>query len=1150
MYLKYIEIYGFKSFANRTKIEFFPGINTIVGPNGSGKSNIVDAIKWSIGEMSSKSLRMPSMMDVIFAGTTKRPSMNFAEVTLVFDNSERKLKFAFDEVAVTRKIYRSEESEYFINRIPCRLRDIRELFLDTGIGSNGYAIIDQGEIEEILLSNAQERREVFEEVSGISKYKAKKEETLKKLEKVEMDLSIVENSVALIEQQIKKLEQEAKRAKLGQKYREELREAEIAYFVKTIGEHIINLEKEKETLKPVLDEITQINVEIDQLSADFSSKELILTEKMNLEKELSEKIASVRTEIARFEQLIISNKQMIEELKKQMQEFELIHQRNISNEAKYQPMLEEKYKLIEELKNAINNLDDEIKNRENAYKNVEEKINQIDLRVKELEKENSISYQRELNLSNLKARVESDITHINSDIMEHKREIDTYTESINQNKIKLENLSKELEKLKTEKENLYNQFKNDTEKKEELLKQMEDLDKKISEAKILLTSFNSKLSSILKQAENDTYWVGTNEIINSSIDGVYGVLRDIIKFDSKDRFLIEDAFGENIDAIVVRDRETAFKCIELLKERKKGRARFLVMNSIKEVGFENIPFEAKISFAPEFANLIRYLLKNVTFNNTDVSSDLWLVGGVDEVSSNEPYWGEVGELKKNIEETEKNISNFEKEKENLIVKINEINSIIDETSKKISEISLNIFKLENEIKNTSEKIKADEDAVSFLNGEVLKLEEKIKESNNLVIKYQNEIDEIKKSSETKRQEFEKIKLERNTLEKEIIEKKSIISGLIEKRNGIVEDIKRIEREIEDINKALEEIKKDKEAYLSKKEDFIKRIEELEKNLNSITIRHEELLNDRKELEIKRDELQREIETLKTEITRISMVIRENNDVLKEQTEKKQEFELRMNTLQTKIEDIKTTLLNEYGVNYEEVREKYSSVEVDRERIEYLKKRIEAMGNLNMTAPQEYEALIKEYNDKKMQIDDLKKAESDLKQAIAKINETTTENFKNTFEKVNEYFQKIYLMLFEGGEAKLILTDPDNILETGVEIIARPPGKKPVNISQLSGGEKSLVALALLFSFFCVNPSPFCIMDEVDAALDEANVERFVKLLKEFSPKTQFIVITHNKRTMEVSDRIYGVTMEELGVSKIISVDLKRAIDISKEKASI
>jgi chromosome segregation protein len=1150
VYLKYIEIYGFKSFANRTKIEFFPGISAIVGPNGVGKSNIVDAVKWCIGEMSSKSLRMPSMMDVIFNGTTKRPQMNLAEVTLVFDNSERKLNIAFDEVAVTRKIYRSEESEYFINRVACRLKDIRELFLDTGIGSNGYAIIDQGEIDEILLSNAIERREVFEEVSGISKYKVKKDETLKKLEKVEMDLSIVENSLALIEQQIKKLEQEAKRAKLAQKYREELRETEIANLIKTIKEYFSNLEKEKEKLKPVLDEISQIKVEIDQLLADLSSKELILCDKINTEKEIIEKISSVRSEIARIEQFIISGKEMVEEIKKQQKELDEVHTRNLSNESRYKPLLIEKQNLLDELKKSLNELSEKFKSKEMEYREFEEKIRDVDLKIKDLENEMRSSYQSEIEISNLKVKYESEIGHLEREIIEQKREIEGFSKNIDENRLKLDGLKKEIEGIKLEKEKLESDIKSTTSNRDILLERNNELEKNISEAKILLASTTSHLNSILAQAENDTYWVGTNEIINSQIEGVYGTLRDIIKFDPKDRFLVEDAFGGFIDSIVTKDRETAFRCIELLKSKRKGRAKFIIMDAINEVGFENIPFESKISFPQEFSNLIRYLLKNVTFNQTEVSASFWICGGVGEVNSNEHYFGEVGELKNKILEIKGQLSTLEKESEENNQKIDDLNKIIDELKKKISEIDLLILNKENEIKNLTEVLKNDEDSVNFLNTEVLNLESKKEEVLSFINKYQNELNELKKKNEERKKEFEELRSQRFILEKEIIERKGIISSLEHQLKGIVDEIKKVEREIGDINGYLSEIKNDKETYALRKENLTRKLEELEKNIFNSNIKLQELTNDLKELEIKKAEIQGEIENLRSEITRINTLVRENNDILKEQMERQREFELGINTIETKIEDIKSTLANEYGVNYEDVKDKYETTEVDRERIDYLKKRLENMGNLNMTAPEEYENLIKEYNEKKAQIDDLRKAQSDLKQAIAKINETTTENFRNTFNKVNEYFQKIYLMLFEGGEARLVLTDPDNILETGVEIVARPPGKKPVNISQLSGGEKSLVAIALLFSFFCVNPSPFCIMDEVDAALDEANIERFVKLLKEFSPKTQFIVITHNKRTMEISDRLYGVTMEELGVSKIISVDLKKAIDMTKEKASV
>ncbi|MEF3279502.1 MAG: AAA family ATPase [Elusimicrobiota bacterium] len=1144
MYLKYVEINGFKSFANRVKIEFFPGINVIVGPNGCGKSNIVDAIKWCIGEMSSKSLRMPSMLDVIFAGTTKRQPMNLAEVTLIFDNSERKLNVDFNEVAITRKIYRSEESEYFINRVGCRLKDIRELFLDTGVGSNGYSIIDQGEIEEIFLSNAEERREVFEEVAGISKYKAKREETLRKLEKVEYDLSIVESSVAVIEQQIKKLEQEAKRAKLQQKYRQELKDAEIAYNVKTINAYFSEIEQEKKNLSPILSEIDEINVDIAKLGAELSNKEIILNDKIQEEKSLAESISNIRADTVRVEGVIVKNDELISEISRQLSDLEMTRQKNIENKNKYIPALSDKKAKLEMEKSLMLNIESEYKKIENEYKEIENKIAEVDNALRHGESEHSAFYQNEINLSNIIIRTESELAHIGEDIANVNREKEKLTLEMTSVEKEISLLNENIMNLNNDRNLLLsrqNQLLTEIEKENNKLKAINDEIAKIS---VDIASSRARLDSLLKDAERDTYWIGTNEILNANLPGVYNILRNILKFDTGDRYIVEDAFGKFIDAIVVKDRDTALNCIAHLKSTGKGRARFLVLENVPKIVYENKPVGLNISYPDEYSDLVHCLLSRVIFNDGDVISDIWVVGGAKNVSTNEPYWGETNELKEQISRFIEKSMSLEKEQEVTKTSIARLSQELSEVEKEIDTKNIEIAKFESSLKNEFERKSVLEEEISFINNDILKLSDREKEIKVLIEKYKSEINEIKNKTTVKKQEIDELKNRRISLEKELIQKKGSLSSIEYRLSSYKTEIERIENETAELEKRINDINIEKETYLAKKTEMENRLLSLRSDNEKLKINLDELNNDRKEYEIKRNNIYQEIEQIKADIARLNALIRENNEVLKEQIEKKQEVELRINTLNTKIDDINLKLISEYQVKYEEVKENYTNVEVDIDRIEYLKKRIENMGAVNMTAPEEYDALIKEYNDKKVHIDDLKTAKENLKNAIVQINQTTKENFKQTFDKVQEYFKKIYATLFNGGTANLVLTNPDNLLETGIEIMMHPPGKRLVNISQLSGGEKSLAALALVFSFFCVNPSPFCVMDEVDAALDEANVERFVRLLKEFAPTTQFIVITHNKRTMEVGDKIYGVTMEELGVSKVISVDLKRAMDMS------
>lgn len=1145
MYLKYIELHGFKSFANRTKIEFYPGINAIVGPNGCGKSNIVDAIKWAIGEMSWKSLRMPSMMDVIFAGTTRRQPMNLAEVTLVFDNTERKLNFDFNEVAVTRKIYRSEESEYFINRVGCRLKDIREMFLDTGIGTNGYAIIDQGEIDEILMATPEERREVFEEVAGISKYKAKRDETLRKLEKVDYDLSILENSLKIIEDQIKKLELEAKRAKLQQKYREELRESEIAYAVKQILEYQNQIDRENETLSPVLNEYESVNTEVNEIQAELSKNDIELTDKLNQEKDFYEKLSSIKSDIVRTEEGIIKNEELIKELSANLLEMEKDYQRDSDAVERLIPELESKRQRFSELSSTLAEAEKEYEEYVKLYSETETKIKEIDDILKSKEDASNASYQNEINISNHLVKTESELAHIEEDIINVNSERNKISENIKNLESEIENVNRILDELKQNYSRLLLEFEELQKRRNDLNSRIEMLELDVSKNSMQIVSLESRLSTMLKEAENDTYWVGLNEIVNAGIDGVYGSLRSLIKFNPQDRYIIEDVFGEFIDAVVVRDKDTAIKCVNHLKQNGRGRTRFIILENIN-VSEVNIPDELKqkISYSPEFEKIVKLFLSKVSIDSSEVLSDWWIVGGASSVSSNEPYWGEIDEIKNTVNNLRDVVKKSEEEKENLLGEVENLNLKINEYEDKINNLKVEILNTENKLANLNEKKRISDEELSFINKNFEELKAKETELKQKISDYRQEIEKIRSQSEMTKNEINNVKDERIKYERLLLERKEHLTAKQHNLNSLREEYARIKNEIEELEKNLNELNIRKESYINRKNETENRIANLKNELENLKLKYEELKNDRAEVEIKKEQISGEIERLKNNIARLNANLRENQEIVKEIIDKKQNIELKINTLKTRIEDIILKLSQEYGVNYEEIKEKYKDVDVDLKRIEFLKKRIENMGNVNMAAPEEYDALMKDYNDKKVHIDDLRKAKADLKEAINKINKTTRENFKATFDKVQSYFGSIYTMLFNGGTANLVLTEPDNLLETGIEIMAHPPGKKLVNISQLSGGEKSLTALALLFAFFCVNPSPFCIMDEVDAALDEANVERFVRLLKEFTQNTQFIVITHNKRTMEASDRLYGVTMEELGVSKIISVDLKRAVSMT------
>lgn len=1151
MYLKAIEIYGFKSFANKVRINLNPGVTAIVGPNGCGKSNIVDAIKWCIGEMSWKSLRMPSMMDVIFAGTTKRQPLNLAEVTLIFDNQERKLNFDFSEVAVTRKIYRSEQSEYFINRTECRLKDIREMFLDTGIGSSGgYAIIDQGEVERVLNASPEERREIFEEVAGVSRYKAKREEALKKLEKVEYDLSLLSGNMEIINEQIKKLDSEAKKARLQQKYKEELKEAEIALIVKEINNNKSLIEQEKAALEPINNEISEISSSITAMEAELSTLNISFTEKNEEEKRIYEEISTTKSNITRIEGNLLKNKELIEALSAQIKQLEETENKNKTWQEKIGPEIKQKKEKLNELKNSYDSLKTEYESVINEMKALQEQIFSIDAQLQEYDKKIQQNYQEELDITREIALIESDIVNTKNEILSLERDKGKIVLDINELQEKSKNISEKINFNKTEFNKLLEKKETKTQEKKSLEIQAKEIEDKILNLNLKNSSEKSRLETLLIQAEKDSYWKGVQSVLGSGIPGIIGTLRHLLKFDKEDKTFIEDAFGKFLDSVVVENENTALKCIEHLKYTQQGRCRFIILDKIPIINSENtnaFSILNKIKFNDEYSNLVKFLAANITFSSSEVKGDFWITGGIEKVFTSQDYWQDIEILKEEIKNNETELNKLLLEKENIQTQISNIQKELQEIEDEISKGNINIISLENEFKTISENLEIKQKNYQIIEKELVSKNKILEDYREKETALKLKLEEIRKNANEFKDLIASLKNQRAELEQKNLSLKEQAGFKNYNISGFQKELERYETEIRNLEQRLTETINETNQIGEKKVELTKKIEELKNSIEKLSTQDIEERNNLKELEIRKTTIADEIEKIKNDIERLNHLLKENKELLDENLQKKQEIDLKINTYSTRIEDLMARLKNDWQTEYESVKDKVENIEVDLERINFLRKRIENMGDVNMTAPQEYEALIAKYNTINSQIEDLNKAKSDLKTAITRINETTIENFKKTFDKVQSYFKQIYSTLFNGGEASLILTNPDNILETGVEIMAHPPGKKLISIFQLSGGEKSLTALALLFSFFCVNPSPFCVMDEVDSALDEANVERFVKLIKEFSSTTQFIIITHNKRTMEIADVMYGITMEELGVSKVISVDLKKAIDMTQSQ---
>ncbi|HUT85702.1 MAG TPA: chromosome segregation protein SMC [Elusimicrobiales bacterium] len=1148
MKLKHIEMTGFKSFADKTRLEFDSPITCVVGPNGCGKSNVIDSVRWCIGEMSWKSLRSPSMVDIIFNGTAKRSPLNMAEVNMVFDNTSKKLPIDFSEVTVTRKIYRSGESEYFLNKVQCRLRDIRDLFLDTGIGSDGYAIIDQGGVNFILEANPIERRELFEEAAGVSKYKAKRDEAIRKLEKVDIDLVRLTDTTTLINEQIKKLDSEARKARLYKRYKDELKDSEIAIAVKNLSETEQKQTSQQAQLKPLLENISNTEISLSKLEGELAALNLNLTHKRAELAKFNESIANTKYQVGKLEGDIANFENLTTELKSQIEHFNSEDQADGKRKEELTPILEKLTGEVKEFDKKMEPVSASYDETLSGIKDAENKLSQLNQNIENLNNELVNLSQQELESSKQIAFEQSAIGHIRENLINLQKEFDQKTQHVGEIKKEVSEIEQNFNSQKKIIEELKDKITQLENKKEELLANKLELEEKILELKNANAGLNAALEMTINRHGKDPYWLGTREVINSSIDGVLSTFRKEIKVASEDKIHIEEIFGHFLDAVVCRTETSAHRAIEILKSKGNMRARFIILDALSQLDADTLPLDerssdikSRLKYPGYLENLIHYLIAQPQFKTSQ--GKFLLSGGAENVSISQDDWNKEEELKKDIK---LNIAQQAEVKNSLDLTVNEIKSIESEISnikEKHSEQLISENTLLNNLKSKKENLSLAEEAITLISSEkqgFIKQQEQ-KEQNLTQLK-----DTLSQSAEQqtqKKTDIENLKTQRNELRENLaklrLELETLSANLHiirTQRGDILLDLKSLQMQNNTISEAIEK----RAAQRITSENRIKEFGEKKLScLANLDTQRSSL----GETEVKQTELNEGLISLKLEYDAKAGETEEQKSEKSTLELKANEFEMEIKNLQKHAEEINQNLTENWQMDVTEAKMKYRDFKVDYDRVKMMRRRLENMGAVNMTAPEEYDALSSKHNFLTRQISDLDTAKSDLKSAITKINSATRENFRHTFDKVKENFQKIYQILFEGGQADIILTDPENLLETGIEIVTRPPGKRAQNISALSGGEQALTALSLLFSFFIVNPSPFCILDEADAPLDEANIDRFVNLIREFVKNTQFIVVTHNKRTMEAANVLYGITMQESGVSKVVSVELSKKGDL-------
>ena len=1179
MYLKSIEIHGFKSFANKIVFQFHNGITGIVGPNGSGKSNVADAVRWVLGEQRIKQLRGASMQDVIFSGTELRKPLGYAYVAITLDNSDHQLAIDYNEVTVARRIYRSGESEYLLNGTPCRLKDVNELFYDTGIGKEGYSIIGQGQIDKILSGKPEERRELFDEAAGIVKFKRRKLAAQKKLEDEQQNLVRVNDILSELEKQIGPLEKQSETAKIYLKKKEELKTLDVNMFLlenqrlqeqlkdaqekyDIASEDLENTSKQYENIKEeyeniegqitLLDETIEKNrsalTDTSMLRGKLEGEINVLKEQIhsarNNEEHLKQRREAVLNEIAAKNQDkegILSDKGQIDE---QVAEIE-----KKRDEAK--AALTAVQSCIEELNNQIEGGKNAIIEALNARATIKSKLGRYDTMTEQVNIRKAELTSRILRMKSDEAQQEETLKALNDEFEKINEEIRTLNDAVE---------SKE-EKLTLLRETLA------------------DKDKKLRDTQVSYHQEKSRLEALSNLTERYEGYGGSVKKVMERKEqekGIVGVVADIIKVDKKYETAIETALGGNIQNIVTDDEETAKRMIGYLKQTKAGRATFLPLTSIthpqefknpeslKEKGVLGMADElvhvdekyrnvakamlGRIVVVDQVDNAVRiarkfdYGIRMVTLEGELLVPGGAISGGAFKNNSNllgrrremeemeasvKKYLKEVDTLLQEIEDTKAERNklrlSLEEDKASLQKKFIEQNTArlnvikAKERKEEASESSLELKNEEREIESQIQEIRLSKEEIS----------RELQDSETLEKQTEGKIKECQVLLDEKRSEESENLAGVNALEVEV-------EKMLQQQGFHQQNVDRINTELERSKSELSEIEEGllgNTGDIEQKENNIRQIEE------TIQASHTSQSDTEKQLQ--------EDITKKEELSAKQKNFFKDREALSEKMAGLDKEVYRLNAQREKLQDMTESQINymwdEYEITLSDAagmrNEELNDLPAMKRDISTLKDQIKKLGDVNVNAIEDYKNLMERYSFLKTQHDDLIEAEKTLEGIIMELDTAMRKQFHEKFGEISREFDKVFKEMFGGGKGTLELMEDEDILEAGIRIIAQPPGKKLQNMMQLSGGEKALTAIALLFAIQNLKPSPFCLLDEIEAALDESNVSRFAKYLHKLTRHTQFIVITHRRGTMEQVDRLYGITMQEKGVSTLVSVNL-------------
>jgi len=1180
MYLKSIEIQGFKSFANKLLFEFHNGITGIVGPNGSGKSNVADAVRWVLGEQRIKQLRGASMQDVIFSGTELRKPQGFAYVAITLDNSDHQLAIDYDQVTVSRRLYRSGESEYMINGSTCRLKDINELFYDTGIGKEGYSIIGQGQIDKILSGKPEDRRELFDEAAGIVKYKRRKSIAQKKLEDEQANLVRVSDILSELEKQVGPLERQSKTAREYLQLKEELKVCDANQFLLDTENTHSQLKEVENRRRLLAGDVEETQKKADDLRKEYDTLEEKLTA-------LDEVLIKNRAALSEAAMEKSSREGQINVLREQIHTEE-------ANEEHYKSR---KNVISQDLENYGKQLASYVKEREDAQIQVKDAGERSEAAKTQLQEKDDRIYQLENEIEQAKSEIiqalndKADLTarqqhyetmleqvnlrrsEVSQKLLRFKSDESVQDEKILQEKAALDQVQEQLEKAQFSAEEA-------EEGMNAALKEVQRLNKNLNNTQQEYHMAHTKLESLRNLAERyDGYGNSIRRVmeVRDRIHGIRGVVADIISTDKKYETAIETALGGSIQNIVTDSEETAKRLIEHLKKNKYGRATFLPLTSVgknqspfpkpealKEPGVLGLA-SSLVQADKEYEGLIRYLLGRVVVADTidhaiaiarkyhyslrivTLEGELLNAGGSMTGGAFKNTSNLLGR-RREIEELETVCNGYLKQTDSIQQELSlqeataaEKKEISEQLRNEIQKLALsentiriNISTLEdkkNEIADSSadlvrehalleEQVREITEGRASLKAEEGRLEERNTNSQKQIDEKSLLLNQEKLLRENCSLELSKIQLESSALEQQL-------SFISENENRVIGEIRKLKDEDasleagkNDSRKAIEEkeaaiIAIQKEIESSKEDDH-----QLEEEIQKTALEKEEVSKQQKNLFQTREDISKRLSDLDKDLFRVQS-----------QAEKLEEH----------LESLAAYMWSEYEMTLNQAKElkkeELSSLPEIRRQIDALKEQIKSLGNINVNAIEDYREVSERYEFMRAQHEDLVNAQAELEKIIEELDIGMRRQFEEKFREIRAEFDKVFKELFGGGRGALELMEGEDLLEAGIQIIAQPPGKKLQNMMQLSGGEKALTAISLLFAIQNLKPSPFCLLDEIEAALDDSNVDRFANYLHKLTKNTQFIVITHRRGTMMAADRLYGITMQEKGVSTLVSVNL-------------